>query len=546
MPFSRIILQARLSSSRLPAKCLLPLGGYPLVVLSALRAANTGMQVVVATSEEKEDKILADVVTEQGLVCVRGSLNDVYSRILKVTNDMADDEWVIRLTGDNCLPDGDFIGSLLNQAVERKLEYLGTSSPADGLPYGLSAEVFTVRALRSVAGNEMTANDREHVTPAIRREYGAAQAKFTSESWAHLRCTVDTKSDYFRLLELFTSITDPVGISWQDLCERLFAQEDIAKFRIPWKQHPQGIVSAITLGTAQIGIKQYGRVNTNGQPSHENAFRLMDMAARYGITHIDTARVYGDAEKRIGLNLDLGLFVEPILITKLDPLVDLSEGAHKNDVIRWVKASVYRSLYELHKNELAVLMLHRWSHYHSHGGQIWQTVCRLKDEGVIRQLGASVSRPEEAIEALREPLITHLQIPFNILDHRWRSESFKMAREERPDVVVYSRSAYLQGILISDAETWPIGEGFEAAKIVDRLDALVHQLGRQSRADLCLAYLRASAVVDSIVVGVETLDQLEENLSLVCLPQLTQNEVEHVEDTFNDAPEWLLDPSRWS
>ncbi|MDB4718690.1 hypothetical protein OAG11_07460, partial [Verrucomicrobia bacterium] len=45
----RIILQARLGSSRLPGKCLLSVGGYPLVVLSALRAANTGIPLVLAT-----------------------------------------------------------------------------------------------------------------------------------------------------------------------------------------------------------------------------------------------------------------------------------------------------------------------------------------------------------------------------------------------------------------------------------------------------------------------------------------------------------------
>jgi spore coat polysaccharide biosynthesis protein SpsF len=521
------------------------MGGMPLVVLSALRAANNGSSVVVATSSEVEDEILADTVRAHGLECIRGSLNDVHSRFLMATKDMAEDAWVVRLTADNCFPDGDFINSLVDQATERGLEYLGTSSPADGLPYGLSAEVFTVRALRSVAGEGLSEGDREHVTPAIRRRYGAAQAQFEVTPRAQLHCTVDTKNDYFRLLELFSQIDEPLKISWQALCDRLAMQEGAARFRIPWKQHQSGIVGAITLGTAQIGIQQYGRVNTKGQPSHEEAYQLLDTAVRHGVTHIDTASAYGDAEQRIGAHLSSGLYAEPTIITKLDPLVDLAEDASADVVANAVEASVYQSLHALQVRQLPVLMLHRWSHYRSHGGWIWKTLCRLKAEGLICQLGASVSRPTEAIEALEEANIIHLQIPFNLLDHRWRTESFRDARGKRPDVVIYGRSAYLQGILIADAEAWPAGEGYDAAQVVDQLDSLVQDFGRQSRADLCIAYVQASSLVDSIVMGVETVSQLRENLSLVGLPPLTENEVELVEHTFNDAPEWLLDPSQW-
>ena len=541
----RIVLQARLSSRRLPAKCLLPIGKLPLVALSALRAANTGLSTVLATSEETEDDLLAAVAKEHGVACIRGSLSDVYSRFLVATQDLQEDDWVVRLTADNCFPDGHFIEALIQQADNRELHYLGTSSPLDGLPYGMSAEVFTVSALRSVAG-DLSDLDREHVTPAIRRKYGAAVASVQGSDKAQLRCTIDTSADYFRILALFSKMGDPLGVSWKQLCEDLEKLGDAPQFRIPWKAHSQGVIGKITLGTAQLGLSQYGRVNQTGRPSDEEAFKILDVAVRHGITHMDTASAYGDAEDRIGALVATGLYTEPTIITKLSPLANLAEDAPWRVVEKWVEASIYKSAHALRKQTLPIVMLHRWSHYRSHSGQVWNALKGLKARRVIGQLGASVYSPEEAIEALQDPLITHLQIPFNIIDHRWRSGKFEAERLRRPDVIVYARSAYLQGILLAGKEHWPLRKGFDPDDLLARLDQLVTQFGRQNRADLCIAYLQGASIVDSLAMGVETVSQLEDNLLLAMLPPLHSSEMLVVEHTFNDTPEWLLDPSQWS
>ena len=63
----RYVLQARLSSSRLPGKALLPIGGHPTVVLAALRAGRAGVPVVVATSTGPDDDRIADAATRAGL-----------------------------------------------------------------------------------------------------------------------------------------------------------------------------------------------------------------------------------------------------------------------------------------------------------------------------------------------------------------------------------------------------------------------------------------------------------------------------------------------
>src|SRR2546427_12368463 len=101
----RIVIQARLSSSRLPAKALLPLKGMPVAVLCALRAANRGGNVVVATSTDPSDDVLAAKLSEYSINIARGPLNDVLERFRLATTDLAAGDLVVRLTADNVFPD---------------------------------------------------------------------------------------------------------------------------------------------------------------------------------------------------------------------------------------------------------------------------------------------------------------------------------------------------------------------------------------------------------------------------------------------------------
>src|SRR5262249_35245948 len=176
-------------------------------------------------------------------------------------------ECVVRMTADNLFPDGAFVQELTDSRRDRGLEYLGTDSPADGLPYGLSAEVMTVRGLREAWRHARLASDREHVTPFLRRKHAAAPFRpaAVQGDLSHLRCTMDSWDDYQRLTALFGKIEDPVGVSWQELCERL--QHELLQPRVAQSRHAQGPISALTLGTAQLGVAHYGRTNVKGRPS---------------------------------------------------------------------------------------------------------------------------------------------------------------------------------------------------------------------------------------------------------------------------------------
>jgi spore coat polysaccharide biosynthesis protein SpsF (cytidylyltransferase family)/aryl-alcohol dehydrogenase-like predicted oxidoreductase len=543
-----VVLQARLGSTRLPAKALLPIGGIPSVVLSARRAANTGLPVVVATSIEQADDPIADAVSRFDLPVVRGPLDDVLARFVDALRGLTDDAIVVRLTADNMFPDGHFVQALVNEFAISRLDYLGTASPQDGLPYGLSAEAFSAGAVRRAAQEAKLPTDREHVTPWMRRHLSTGRFTVTGTGvhWPRLRCTLDTYDDYLALLRVFAGV-DPVSTPWADLVSRL-AERTVNGYepRCPYRDRGDGkIRSVLTLGTVQWGVR-YGISNQTGMPSDRDLAALLVEASDAGVTALDTARAYGSSEERIGRLLPATRRERFEIITKLDVLQDLSPVAAASDVRRAVEASVFRSAHALRIASIDVLLLHRWSHRRSWEGAAWSTLLELRAAGVVTRLGASVSSPAEALEALQDPDVAHLQCPVNLLDARWRAEAVLDAVRARPDVVIHARSAFLQGLLTLPAIQWPPLPDVDASRLCNALDTLVHDLGRRDRVDLCLAYVRGLAWVDSIVVGVETRAQLSANLAAIRLAPLDAKERRLVADRIPALPTALLDPSTWA
>lgn len=549
MSSCRMVMQARVSSSRLAAKSLLPLRGIPLAALCALRAANQGGEIVVATSTDPSDDILASALSGYTIRVVRGALDDVLGRFVTATADMSASDVVVRLTADNIVPDGAFVDELVRQFRAANVDYLGTRYPADGLPYGVSAEVFTVDILREAADAARSVEEREHVTPWIRAHgrstHAIGSALLHGRRLDHLRCTLDSLEDYLRIAKLLETMPgDPVKIPWTDLVEAFALAPGAPRFRIPTRPGPGGSAHGVlALGTAQLGMP-YGVANRTGEPTDAGATEIVRRAIDYGVTFIDTARAYGDSERRIGAALNPGYVGRAMVSTKLDPLKSLDNGATDTAVIAAVDGSVFRSCRELQARRLDVLMLHRWSHRRQFREGAWRRLLELKAGGVIGALGTSVSSPDEAIDALQDPEIAHLQVPYNILDWRWHADEFLDARRRRPDVSVYVRSVYLQGVLLSDAPIWPAGI-VSPERLIARIDRAVAEFARESRADLCIAYVTGAEWVTTTLIGAETGRQLNDNLSLALRPALTPDERIYLQRLIGKAPERLLNPALW-
>lgn len=302
-------------------------------------------------------------------------------------------------------------------------------------------------------------------------------------------------------------------------------------------------LSELTLGTVQLGMR-YGAVNDIGQPTGAQAIEIVRGAQQCGVTAFDTARAYGNAEEVLGCSFVETGQTNVTLITKLD-LPALAGVASKYDVRAEVDRSIACSCTALRRDSLDVLLLHGWQQRHGWDAAAWERLLEIRDRGTIRSLGASVYEPHEALSALLDPEIRHLQISMNVLDWRWRAEGVDKAIADRPEVAIYARSALLQGILAHSAQRWPHIGGFDASACVRQLETFAERLGREGVKDLCFAYVRSQPWITSVVVGCETLQQLRDNVRLFSTPLLSRDQCEELESLVPRAPEDLLNPSRW-
>ena len=209
--------------------------------------------------------------------------------------------------------------------------------------------------------------------------------------------------------------------------------------------------------------------------------------------------------------------------------------------------SVLRSIVNLGAEKLGTLLLHRAGHLDAYHGAIWNHLQNLKRQGLIAHLGVSVQNPEELLRALSFEDVEHLQIPSNLLDHRWEDAlgTLRAARSLRK-ITVHVRSSLLQGLLTTeDPALWARAHVSYAEPIARWLDEMRKQAGRSSIADLCFAWARAQDWADAVVVGSASQTQLLETVALFNTAPLSDAQLRLVRDTRPLVPEQTLDPASW-
>lgn len=203
------ILQARMSSSRLPGKVMKPLAGRPMVErqIERLRRCETLTRLVVATSEDASDDGLASFLPSIGVEVYRGPLTDVLGRYVGAIETLGVSGQVVRLTADCPLADPGVIDDCVRLQAKLGVDYCSNGRNRT-YPRGLDVESFDAEDLLT-AGREATdPYDREHVTPYLYRP----GAPFTqgelvqARDESALRWTVDTPEDYAFVEKVYAAL----------------------------------------------------------------------------------------------------------------------------------------------------------------------------------------------------------------------------------------------------------------------------------------------------------------------------------------------------
>ncbi|MDP3634937.1 glycosyltransferase family protein [Phenylobacterium sp.] len=193
------IIQARMSSTRLPGKVLADVAGMPMLgrQVERLRRSRRMDELVLATSDQASDDAVADYAARLDLTVVRGDLDDVLGRFGRALDAFPEAATVVRMTADCPLTDWRVLDAVIAHHAATRADYASNTPEVRTYPHGLDIEVMTAAALRTALFEATDPYDREHVTPFLYRNPRRFRIESLSQSpsLAHLRWTVDHPQD---------------------------------------------------------------------------------------------------------------------------------------------------------------------------------------------------------------------------------------------------------------------------------------------------------------------------------------------------------------
>jgi len=220
-----VIIQARMGSTRLPAKVLMDLGGQPVLarVVNRARRARRVDKVVVATTDLQLDDAIADYCRVNGWSCFRGEENDVLNRYYKTAcRNRAD--VVVRITADCPLIEPEIIDRVVADylAHAATVDYVSNVHPVRTYPRGLDVEVMSFDALVRAEHEDDNPAWREHVTVYLQRNPALFTMRNITDAVDHSdqRWTVDTLEDLTFVRRIYSHFQND-AFGWREVLDLL-------------------------------------------------------------------------------------------------------------------------------------------------------------------------------------------------------------------------------------------------------------------------------------------------------------------------------------
>ena len=297
----------------------------------------------------------------------------------------------------------------------------------------------------------------------------------------------------------------------------------------------KGKLSNFGLGTVQFGL-DYGFTKRKTQ---EEVNDILNVAVENGITLIDTAREYGDSEKKIGE------FIKEfdndfIVATKLSLIKDLN-NLNYSILNNHIKNSIEESLSDLNLNKIPILQLHQVDEKLYKNEDFWGCIEDLKQDKSICDFGVSVydSNFTKDIIEMHGNIIDYIQIPYNIFDRRFDCLFDEIKKN---DIDVISRSTFLKGIIPSNIDDIPK----ELERIIPyklKLNDSAKEIG-VSVAELATLFVYYNKNISSTIFGVNSPQELENNIRTI--KEFNQDILTNINfDEFTISDTELIDPRYW-
>lgn len=283
----------------------------------------------------------------------------------------------------------------------------------------------------------------------------------------------------------------------------------------------------LILGTVQFGIN-YGINNSTGMPSENDVNAILTCAYNSGIRTLDTAAAYGLAENRIGNFHELNANQKFTVNTKFS----------KDSSVTWLP-SLINSIHSMKLEQIDTIMFHSFESYLNnkpHLKEIYVT-------GVskyFKRIGVSVYTNEEMEALINDEWVSVVQLPFNLLDnHLKRNAIVEKLREQKKEI--HTRSCFLQGLFFLNEDKIP--EKLTAVKpFLNKLKQITAE-NKIEMGHLALQYALSKSYIDKVLIGVDTVTQLENNIKWA--EETIDGPVFNQIDLINVTDLDLLNPSKW-
>lgn len=289
--------------------------------------------------------------------------------------------------------------------------------------------------------------------------------------------------------------------------------------------------SIMMLGTVQFGLN-YGIANTAGKPAYETVREIIETAYENGVNCLDTAAGYGDSEAVIGRALaELKLKDKLQIISKVDKvyLRNLSPA----EAEKFITDSVENSLRRLGVERLAVCLFHVEADL-----QYLEVLQKLEQRNLIGGTGISLDTNTHCNEVI-ELKLKYIQLPYNIFDHRFNDFFARIPAGAQ----IFARSAYLQGLLLMPENK--ISPALSCIiPVRRRIETLAGAAGL-SMSELCLRFVLTNPMVSSVLVGVDSIEQLKQNLSIIEKGPLPEDLYQQILTAVPDFEEKIIRPGLW-